>query len=105
MNVAPVADKRALVNAIEQRIQSGPGTAAPDMRAQAFANSGLAEPLARLVDKVAGRSFQVNDADFAAALQAGFTEDQLFELVICAAVGASSRLYHAALTALADATD
>jgi hypothetical protein len=43
------------------------------------------------------------DADFAAARAAGFTEDELFELVICAAVGQSARLYDAGLAALADA--
>jgi hypothetical protein len=34
---------------------------------------------------------------------AGFGEDELFELVICAAVGQSARLYDAGLAALADA--
>jgi hypothetical protein len=47
---------------------------------------------------------QVTDADFAAAKASGFSEDQLFELVICAAVGQSARLYEAGLAALAEAT-
>ena len=105
MSSSPDADKEALVSAIEQRILSGPGMAAPELRAKAFDRSGLPEPLAALVDKVAKRSFQVTDADFAAALRAGFSEDQLFELVICAAVGESTRLYQAGLAALADAAD
>jgi hypothetical protein len=33
----------------------------------------------------------------------GFSEDQLFELVICAAVGQSAWLYEAGLAALAEA--
>ena len=37
-------------------------------------------------------------------MEAGFTEDQLFELVICAAVGQSTRQYEAGLAALAEAT-
>jgi alkylhydroperoxidase/carboxymuconolactone decarboxylase family protein YurZ len=45
----------------------------------------------------------VTDGDVAAALAAGFTEDQLFELMLCAAVGESSRLYQAGLAALAEA--
>ena len=49
------------------------------------------------------RPTQVTDADFAAARAAGFSEDQLFELVICAAVGQSARLYDTGLAALADA--
>jgi alkylhydroperoxidase/carboxymuconolactone decarboxylase family protein YurZ len=91
------------VGATEQRILTGAGTAPADLRRNAFENTDLQEPLSSLVDKVATRSFQVTDADFAAALSAGFTEDQLFELVICAAVGASSRLYQAGLAALAEA--
>ena len=38
-------------------------------------------------------------------MEAGFTDDQLFELVICAAVGQSTRQYEAGLAALAEATD
>jgi hypothetical protein len=97
-------DKQALVRAIEQRILTGPGKAPPDLRAKAFQDSDLPGPLAPLLDKVAKRSFQVTDGDVAAALAAGFTQDQIFELVLCAAVGESSRLYQAGLAALAEAT-
>ena len=100
----PDSDKHVLVRSIEQRILTGPGMAPPELRAKAFADSDLPEPLARLLDNVARRSFQVTDADFAAAVAAGFTEDQLFELVICAAVGESSRLYKAGMAALAEAS-
>jgi hypothetical protein len=44
---------------------------------------------------------QVSGADFTAAEAAGFSEDQLFELVVCAAVGQSARLYDAGLAAAA----
>jgi hypothetical protein len=37
-------------------------------------------------------------------MASGCTEDQVFELVICAAVGQSARLYEAGLAALAEAT-
>jgi alkylhydroperoxidase family enzyme len=57
-----------------------------------------------LLDKVATRSAQVTDADFATAKEAGFTDDQLFELVICSAVGESTRQYEAGLAALAEAS-
>jgi alkylhydroperoxidase family enzyme len=98
------SDKQALVGAIEQRILNGPGAASPELRAKAFAADDLPEPLATLLDKVARRSFQVTDADFTAALEAGFGEDQLFELVICAAAGESGRQYRAGLAALAEAS-
>jgi hypothetical protein len=96
-------DKPALVKAIEQRILTGPGTASAELRTKSFANRELPEPVATLVDKVARRSVQITDADFAAALAAGFTEDQLFEIVICAAVGESNRMYRAGLEALGKA--
>ena len=57
-----------------------------------------------LIDKVAKRPTQVTEADFAAAKASGVSEDELFELVICAAVGQSARLYEAGLAALAEAT-
>lgn len=96
-------DKEALVRALEQRILTEPARTPPDLRARAFENRDLPEPLRTLVDKVARRSFAVTDGDVASALAAGYTEDQLFELVICAAVGESSRLYQAGLGALSQA--
>jgi alkylhydroperoxidase family enzyme len=56
-----------------------------------------------LVGKVATSPAQVTDADFAAARASGCSEDQIFELVVSAAVGQSARLYEAGLAALAEA--
>jgi hypothetical protein len=92
--------KHAAHQALVDRVLNGPGRASAEQRARAFGNDGLAPPL---VDKVATRPLQVTDADFAAAKASGFTEDQLFELVVCAAVGESGRLYEAGLAALAEA--
>ena len=87
------------------RILNGEGRASPEQRARAFSNAGLSEPLDGLLGKVATRPTQVTDADFAAARAAGFSDDELFELVVCAAVGQSARLYDAGLAALADAVE
>jgi hypothetical protein len=95
--------KRAAYRALEDRILNGAGRASPEQRARAFSNAGLSQPLERLLGKVATSPAQVTDADFAAARAAGCGEDELFELVICAAVGQSARFYDAGLTALADA--
>ena len=95
--------KRAAYRALQDRILDGEGRASPEQRARAFSNAGLSPPLDGLVGKVALRPTQVTDADFAAARAAGFSEEELFELVICAAVGQSTRLYDAGLAALADA--
>ena len=96
--------KRAAHQALVDRVLSGEGRASAEQRARAFSNADLPPPLQALIAKVATRPAQVTDADFAAARASGFSEDQLFELVISAAVGQSARLYDAGLAALAEAT-
>ena len=101
----PDEDKlRAAHRALVDRVLNGEGTAAAEQRARAFGNDGLSPPLDALIGKVATRPAQVTGADFATAQASGFSEDQLFELVICAAVGESTRQYEAGLAALAEAT-
>ena len=96
--------KRAAHRALVDRILNGEGRASPEQRARAFNNADISPPLDALIGKVATRPAQVTNADFAAAKASGFSEDQLFELVISAAVGQSSRRYEAGLAALAEAT-
>lgn len=86
--------------ALIARITDGPGEASAVERRAALDNHGLAEPLAALVRTIAERAHAVTDADFARAIQAGRTQDQLFELAICAAVGEATRQHDAALAAL-----
>jgi len=95
--------KRAAHRALEDRILTGAARASAEQRASAFGNADLRPQLDGLLGKVVARPTEVTDADFAAAQAAGFSEDELFELVICAAVGQSARLYDAGLAALADA--
>src|SRR5215472_1371825 len=95
--------KRTARRALEDRILKGDGSTSSDQRARAFNNVGMPEPLHALLGKVATRPTQVTEADFAAAHASGFSEDQIFELVICAAVGQSTRQYEAGLAALAEA--
>jgi hypothetical protein len=96
--------KRAAHRALVNSVLNAEGRASPQQRASAFSNDGLPPPLQELIDKVATSPAQVTDADFAAGKASGYTEDQLFELVICAAVGQSTRMYEAGLAALAQAT-
>jgi hypothetical protein len=96
--------KRAAYRTLVDRVLTGEATASTEQRARAFSNDGLPPPLGALIAKVATTPAQVTDADFAAAKASGFSEDQLFELVICAAVGESARRYEAGLAALAEAT-
>jgi hypothetical protein len=96
--------KRAAHRALVDRVLNGEGRATAEQRAHAFGNDGLAPPLHALIDKVVTRPAQVTEADLAAATASGLSEDEVFELVICAAVGRSARLYEAGLAALAEAT-
>ena len=95
-----MSDIRQARKALVRRILEGTGKASPSERRTAFNNSGLAEPLAALVDKVAGRAYKVSDEDVRATTTSGFSEDQVFEIVVCAAVGQAARQHDAALAAL-----
>jgi hypothetical protein len=97
--------KRAAFQALQDRILNGEGRASREQRARAFGNAGRPGPLGGLVSHVVASPARVSDADFVAARAAGFTEDELFELVICAAVGQSARQYDAGLAALAEAEE
>ena len=87
------------------RALDGDGRASPAQRRAAFDNAGFAEPLRTLIDKVVNHAYKIVDADVAAARKAGLSEDEIFELVVCAAVGQAARQYDAAMAALAAATE
>jgi hypothetical protein len=82
------------------RILEGEGGAAPAQRRAAFDNAGVPEPLRTLVEKVAKKAHRVTDDDVAAARAAGLSEDQIFEIVICAAIGEANRQYEQAMVAV-----
>jgi hypothetical protein len=97
--------KRAAQKALVIRVLEGDGTAPRDQRRAAFDNAGLSEPLHTLISKVAEQPAQITDQDIAAVKASGLAEDEVFELVVCAAVGQATRQYETALGALADTTD
>ena len=99
-----MSDIRRTQKALVKRILEGDGKASPSVRRAAFNNNGVAEPLGTLVDKVAKHAYRVTDEDITAAKVSGLTEDQVFEIVVCAAVGQATRQYETAFAALKDAT-
>jgi alkylhydroperoxidase family enzyme len=99
-----MSDVREARKALVRRILEGEGKTSPPERRAAFDNSVPAGTLAALVDKVAKHAHWVTDEDFAAARASGFSEDQLFEIMVCAAVGQATRQCDAALAALEAAT-
>ena len=99
-----MSDIRQARKELARRILEGAGKASPSERRAAFNNSGLAEPLGALVDKVARHAYRVTDEDITAATMSGLSEDQVFEIVVCAAIGEATRQYDTALAALEAAT-
>lgn len=95
--------KRAAQRALVTSVLEGEGRASPAQRRAAFENTEQAEPLRTLLEKVAVHPTRVTDADVAATKASGLVDDQVFELVVCAAVGQATRQYEAALGALAAA--
>lgn len=100
-----MADIKQAREALIKRVLDGDGRASHAQRKAAFANEGVPDAARALVDKVSKQAAAIDDADIAAVKAAGFTEDQTFELVVCAAVGQASRQYENALAALAAATE
>lgn len=85
--------------ALLARILDGDGSASRAQRRDAFDNAGLAEPMRTLISKVANHACRVTDEDIAAARTSGLSEDQIFEMVISAAIGQATRQYNTALAA------
>lgn len=73
------------------------------MKGAAGRRTPSGEPLRTLIDKVARQPTRVSDEDIAAVLASGESEDQIFELMVCAAIGAATRQYEAALHTLEEA--
>lgn len=95
-----MSDIEAFRRALVARILEGAGEAAPAQRRAAFDNQGLPGVLQSLAAKVADGTSAIVDADVAAVRASGLSEDQIFELVVCVAVGRATRQQDAALAAL-----
>jgi hypothetical protein len=99
-----MSDIRQARKALVARILEGDGKASHAQRRGAFNNLGVTGPLGTLIDKVARHANRVTDEDIAGAKASGLSEDQIFELVVCAALGQATRQYDTALAALEAAT-
>jgi hypothetical protein len=86
--------------AVVTRVLEGDGAASRAQRHAAFANTSLEGPVGILIENVAKHAYKVTDEMVAAARTSGLSEDQIFELVVCAALGEATRQYETALAAL-----
>lgn len=100
-----MSDFRNAHKALVSRVLEGDGSASRAERRGAFDNAVLSEPARRLTNKVAKRAYSVTDEDITAVLASGLSEDQIFEMVVSAAIGESTRQYNSALAALDAATE
>jgi hypothetical protein len=88
--------RRALI----ARILKADGTTSLVQRGGAFENAGLSEPLRSFVAKVTKDAHAVTRDDIAGLRASGLSEDQIFEIAVCAAVGEAQRQYDMAFAAL-----
>lgn len=95
-------DRRGIHHDLTKRLLDGDGRASAELRRAAFDRTGADDTL---VQKVAMHPATVSDDDFDSARQAGLSEDAIWEVVICAAVGQSARQYEAGLAALDQAIE
>ncbi len=73
-----------------------------DLRCAAANNTGLPDDLVGLVDKIHRHAYKVTDEDLDAAKRR-YSEDELFEVIVSAALGASLERLTAGLQALEEA--
>ena len=83
-----------------KRALEGEGKSSLEARRAAFAGTGPAS-IHALIEKVAQHAYKVTDEDLVAAKQ-HFSEDEIYELVVCAAYGRAERIQTAAVAAITE---
>lgn len=93
---------------LRRSVLSEPGTLDPSVRRAICDGLELPEPLGTYVRKVVGHAHTVGDDDIAELHRAGYTDDQIFEATVSAALGAGlfrlGRILHALRPAARPAT-
>ena len=98
-------DFQRLNKALVIKLLQGKGVASHAHRRAAFDNAGLAKPVGALIDKIVNCAYKISDEDFDTVKKSGLSEDQIFELVVCAAVVQATRQYNQALKILVEVAD
>jgi alkylhydroperoxidase family enzyme len=99
-----LSDITSLHSSLVARVLEGEGRASLEIRRASFDNERLSEPVLTFVDKVAHHARAVTDADIGTLTKSGLNEDEIYEIVVCAAIGQATRQYQNALAALGAAT-
>jgi hypothetical protein len=85
--------------AVEDAVLRSPGQCDPSLRQGIASRREIPEDLSRLVEKIRTQAYKVTDDDFA-ALKAKYSDDQLFEIVLSASLGAAQTRLRSGLAAL-----
>jgi alkylhydroperoxidase family enzyme len=85
---------------LARRVLASPGTLDPEVRAAIAAGKDVPPALAAYIEKVDKHAYQITDADVQALLDAGYSENQIFEATVAAALGAGMKRLRAGLVAL-----
>ena len=91
----------SLRNATQAAVFDGRGDTPSELR-RAVAKGEAPPDLALLVQKIRSRAYSITDADLD-VLRAHYSDDQLFELIVAATLGAASERLAAALRAMENA--
>jgi alkylhydroperoxidase family enzyme len=103
---APIGNNAAtdpyssMVKQLQEAVLSGPGTLDLAVRKAASRVAELPDALGPYVQKVAKYAYKVTDEDITALHQAGYSDDQIFEVTVSAALGAGLVRLESGLSAL-----
>ena len=76
------------MNRLEQAVLFEPGALAPQVRQAAATAGEVPEVMRTYVQKIVKSAYKVTDEEVQLLLRAGYSEDQIFELTVSAALGA-----------------
>jgi len=85
---------------LKHAVLEQPASLDAPVRAAAASERFVPEALVAYVAKIHRHAYRVEDADIAGLKAAGYTEDQIFEATLSAALGAGTKRLEAALAVL-----
>ena len=86
---------------LERRLLQQPGALDTEIRQAAAAGQDVPDAVASYVAKVRRHAYEVTDHDIEQLREAGYSEDQIFELTVAAAYGAARLRLDRAMDAMA----
>lgn len=89
-----------LISDLREAVFGEQGQVDPELRRSAASGDPLPDPWKSYVAKVRNESWDIEDSDIEDLKAVGRNEDEIFEMTVAAAVGASLRTLNAGLRAL-----